>query len=103
MDDDNGFANKHRQGSDQVTPEQVSAFILDPEKEMAFQTGYTLHSYTLRKEEPGWLLVIRVNAMKGGRLVAFLKTDSAYTCYELWLTAMTSKSLTLKWYPDKFS
>jgi len=86
----------------QLSQAQVTAFILEPSKVMAYETGYTLHSYTLRSEEPGWLLVIRVNALKGGRLVTFIKADSIYTCYELWLTAMTSKALTLRWYPDKF-
>lgn len=94
--------NGKRIQHDQVTQEQVTAFILEPDREMVYQTGYTLHSYTLRKEGEGWLLVIRVNAQKGGRLVTFLKTDSIYTCFEVWYQAMVSKAITLKWYPDKF-
>lgn len=99
----NGSKNRNRPTTGQVSANQVHGFMLEPDKEMFYQTGYALHSYTLRSEDTGWLMIIRVNAQQGGRLVTFIKSGTIFDCWEIWYTAMTSNSIALKWYPDKFT
>jgi len=78
-------------------------FLLDPSAETAWMSGYALHSYSFTQKDESWLLVIRVNSHKGGRLVAFIEAHSQVECMLLWHKALGSKHPILKWRPDKYT
>lgn len=79
------------------------SFLQEPEKLTAWETGYDLHSFSLTAKDGGWLLVIRVNAKNGGRLVTFIGGNTVADCMETWFAAMTTTSIKLKWSKDKFA
>jgi len=77
--------------------------MMEPDKLTAWETGYELHSYSFTRKEDGWLLCIRVNSMKGGRLVTFIATESVMECWQRWYAAITGNAYKLEWARDKFA
>jgi len=78
-------------------------FILEPEKETTWQTGWLLSGYTFTKRDDGWLLTLKCTSRKGVRKVAFIHANTVLDCYQLWYSAMVSNSFTLKWRDDKYN
>lgn len=81
----------------------VIGTMLEPDKAMMWATGYALHGYTVTKKETTWLLIIKVNSSKGGRLVAFIECSELYQCFALWHEAMHSNSFKLTWRTDQYA
>lgn len=77
-------------------------FIIDPEKETVWSTGWMLTGYTFTKKDDGWLLTIKVRSRSAVSKVAFIHAPQIASCYELWYAAMTTTSVKLKWYDDKY-
>ncbi len=77
-------------------------FIIDPVKETAWETGCVLTGYTFSLKEDCWLLTIKVKDTKGSHRVAFIQAPTIAACYEVWYSAMTTTSITLKWREDKY-
>lgn len=77
-------------------------FIIDPEKETVWATGWMLTGYTFTKKDDGWLLTIKVCSQSGVNKVAFITAPEIASCYELWYSAMTTTSIKLKWRDDRY-
>lgn len=97
------FVNKDGTKVGEPSLSRLALFMLEPEKQIAWHTGYLLHSITIKQQENGWLMVIRVNSTKGGRLVSFIQTSCVDGCWNLLYTALHSNSFNLTWHQDKFT
>lgn len=82
---------------------QIIGFILEPDQDMMWATGYELHGYTITRKVDTWLLVIKVNGQRGKRLVTFIECATPFECYALWYHAMHSNDFKLTWRVDKFT
>lgn len=86
-----------------MSKNRLDSFVLEPDKLTAWETGYTLHSFTVKRQGSAWLLVIRVNAKKGGRLVTFIQCATIADCYEVWLAALEGNAFKLRWSNDQYA
>jgi len=82
---------------------KLAEFCLHPEQIVAYETGSTLVGYSIKKKEDEWLMMIRVKTSSGKFMVAFIGASTIDTCWELFYTAVTKTSFTLKWKLDNFS
>lgn len=78
----------------------IEVWILELEKELAYCEKVVYQGHTIRRQEKGWLLVLR--AKKAGRpVVAFIGGRDVATCFELARTFTLHGGL--KWLPDRFA
>ena len=82
---------------------KVKDFMMEPEKIIQWDTGWTLSGYTLTKKEDGWLMTIKVTSGKGVRKVAFIHTNSVYNCWAYLYKALTTTGVRVKWRDDRFA
>jgi len=77
-------------------------FFMEPEKEVHWAVGYELLGFTVKKQDENWLLVIRVKGKNEKALVTFIAAHTVADCWMVWLEAMHTRNITLKWHEDKF-
>jgi len=85
-----------------MNQKRLAEFCLDPQAMVAWETGVTLTGYSINRNRDGWLLVIRVNTKTYKKKVAFIQAPTIDACWELFYSAVTTTSFTLKWKTDKY-
>jgi len=82
---------------------KLAEFCLAPQQIVAYETGSILTGYNIKQVDDGWLMMIRVKTARGKFMVTFIGAPTIDTCWELFYTAVTKTSYTLKWKQDKYS
>lgn len=69
------------------------------DEELAYHLGYVYMGHTLRRQERGWLMVLKADSARG-KLVTFIGADDLMQLYRrLWLVVYKDMG---KWSHDKY-